>query len=64
MPDPDGVPTITIDMDTRCTRCRKRGATPCGLCLGCAAKLLEKEDLTMARATKATAHAQHAAEQA
>lgn len=28
-------PTITIDMDTPCRRCRKKGAADSGYCLNC-----------------------------
>lgn len=31
----DEVPTISINMDTRCTKCKQMGATPMGLCVGC-----------------------------
>ncbi len=30
--------TITIDMDKKCSACRKPGATQCGLCLKCVTK--------------------------
>ena len=32
------IPHITIDMDKRCTQCKKKGALPNDLCLTCALK--------------------------
>ena len=32
------VPTITIDMDEKCTKCGKEGALPSGICLACFTK--------------------------
>lgn len=32
--------TITIDMDRKCSSCRRHGATQCGLCLQCVTKKL------------------------
>ena len=63
MPNPDA--TITLDMDGRCTRCRRKGATPGGLCLGCVVKHL-KEDPSMLRSAtrKGDVKGRHAAEQA
>ena len=40
--------TIEINMDARCTKCRRRGATPGGLCLRCIAKRI-KEDPSLLR---------------
>lgn len=34
--------TISIDLDKKCTRCRRKGATPSGLCLDCISKNIEK----------------------
>jgi hypothetical protein len=31
---------IDINMDAKCSECRKGGATPCGLCLGCVTKAM------------------------
>lgn len=33
--------TIHINMDDKCAECRKGGATPSGLCLGCAGKAMD-----------------------
>ena len=32
--------TLTIDMDKRCSECRKPGATGSGICLACASKAI------------------------
>jgi hypothetical protein len=37
----ESVPVITIDEDVKCQRCRKPGATPSGMCLGCAGKAIK-----------------------
>ncbi len=59
MANPDA--TITIDMDARCTRCRKRGTGRNGLCLECTFKRFT-EAQTMSARTRANPQAQHAAE--
>ena len=64
-PSNDAAATITLDMAVRCTRCRKRGATPGGLCIACFAKLLKEERGMLRSSTrKGDAKAQHATEQA
>ena len=35
-------PTITVDMDKRCNRCGKWGASESGLCLGCVNEVIRK----------------------
>jgi hypothetical protein len=40
--------TITIDGDKKCGECGKGGATPCGLCLGCATKAIGDEPMKSA----------------
>jgi hypothetical protein len=35
---PEETPTISINMDARCTKCKQMGATPSGLCIGCIAE--------------------------
>lgn len=32
------IPTITIDMDKKCTKCGEEGALPSGICLACFTK--------------------------
>ena len=32
----DDIPTITINMDKKCSECGKKGAAQCGLCIRCA----------------------------
>jgi len=32
---------ITIDLDKKCKRCGKGGATPGGICMGCVAKAVK-----------------------
>ena len=32
------MPTITINMDKKCTKCGKEGALPSGICLSCFTK--------------------------
>jgi hypothetical protein len=34
------IPTITIDMDKPCTKCKQKGVMPNGLCMKCVIKLL------------------------
>ena len=62
MANPDDV-TITVDMDARCTRCRKKGAMQNGLCILCATRTT-MEGLSMEGRTKGNPKARHAAEQA
>lgn len=37
--------TLTIDMDKKCAECKKKGATPCGLCLNCILKCYDTKPL-------------------
>lgn len=37
-----GIPTIRIDLDKKCKRCKKGGATPCGYCLECVSKMIKE----------------------
>lgn len=36
----EGPPTITIDMDKKCSRCPKKGATQNGMCMDCTTKAM------------------------
>jgi len=53
-------PTITIDYDKRCTKCRKRGATQCGLCMKCASELVKCASELAARLIKQELRAERA----
>lgn len=37
--------TIDINLDAKCVRCGKGGATPSGICLKCAAKAVQAGEL-------------------
>ena len=37
----DNIPTFTINLDQRCTRCHKKGAAKNGLCMSCISKALK-----------------------
>jgi len=37
----DNIPTFTINLDEKCVRCHKGGATKNGLCLKCIRKALK-----------------------
>ena len=37
--------TINIDLDKKCTRCGKKGATQGGVCLACVAKAVKNGEL-------------------
>lgn len=39
------IPTITINMDVKCIRCGKKGATPSGVCLKCISKAIKRGEL-------------------
>ena len=55
------VPTLTINMDARCARCHKKGATPSGICLSCAATMVVTGEMaTWIAAGKAKEHANDA----
>ena len=41
MKRPGETVTIHIDLDAKCTRCGKGGATPSGICLACATKAVK-----------------------
>ncbi len=58
----DAHAAITVNMDERCTRCRRKGATESGHCLRCIARALKEE--TMRRRGHTDPKRQHAAEQA
>ena len=36
------IPTITVDMNKLCKRCKKKGATNSGYCLRCIAKMFSE----------------------
>lgn len=37
----DNIPTITVNLDAKCRRCGKGGATQSGVCLACIAKAVK-----------------------
>ena len=43
---------ITVDMNQKCRRCGRKGATQCGLCLPCVAKEIKARAAAEARKPK------------